>query len=187
MQLVIKNMVCNRCIMAVKQVLDTIGLGYNHVGLGHIETTLNPTPAQLAELRDRLQPLGFELLDDKKSKIVEQIKTTIVSLIHHRDEDELNLKLSALLAERLGMDYHYLSALFSSVEGITIEKYTIQQRIERVKELLLYDEKSLSEIAWELDYSSVQHLSQQFKKVTGMTPSAFKALNENRRKPLDSI
>ena len=127
------------------------------------------------------------MLDDKRSKTVEKIKTTIVSLIHGKGADELNLKLSAILEEKLGMDYHYLSTLFSSVEGITIEKYSILQRIEKVKELLMYDEKNLSDIAFQLGYSSVQHLSQQFKKVTGLTPTHFKQVKDNRRKPLDRI
>ena len=122
----------------------------------------------------------------KKTRTVEKIKNTIVSLVHRNDE-ELNLKLSALLEEKLQMDYHYLTTLFSSVEGVTIEKYTILQRIERVKELLMYDELSLSEIADQMGYSSVQHLSQQFKKVTGMTPSQFRDLKENKRKPLDKV
>lgn len=187
MQLYIKNMVCDRCVMAVRQLLDHTGIRYSNIQLGQVETSGEPSAGQLETLRNGLQQQGFELLDDKKSKIVEQIKTTIVTLIHHTEGDEFNMKLSAYLEEKLKLDYHYLTTLFSTVEGITIEKYSILQRIERVKELLMYDEKSLSEISWEMGYSSVQHLSQQFKKVTGMTPSQFKQLNENNRRPLDQI
>lgn len=187
MLLHVKNMVCDRCIMVVRQHLDTLGLPYKNIQLGQLELAEEASTAQLQALEDKLAGDGFELLDDKKSKIVERIKTAIISLVHGKEAEESNLKLSAMLEQKLGMDYHYLSTLFSSVEGITIEKYAILQRIEKVKELLMYDEKNLSEIAWELGYSSVQHLSQQFKKVTGLTPSHFKQLGENRRKPLDKV
>jgi AraC family transcriptional regulator len=183
----IKNMVCDRCKMVVRQELESLHLPYKNVDLGQVELVHEPSAEQLQELREHLQKQGFELLDDKKTKTVERIKTEIVSLIHGKDAGEFNLKLSAMLEEKIGIDYHYLSSLFSSVEGITIEKYAILQRIEKVKELLMYDEKSLSEIAYEMGYSSVQHLSQQFKKVTGLTPSHFKNLKENKRKPLDKI
>ncbi len=183
----IKNMVCDRCIMAVRLQLDELKLAYKNIQLGQVELNEEPDNEQLKQLRINLEKQGFELLDDKKSKTVERIKNIIVSLIHGKDADELNLKLSAVLEEKTGMDYHYLSTLFSSVEGITIEKYAILQRIEKVKELLMYDEKSLSDIAFELGYSSVQHLSQQFKKVTGLTPTHFKQIKDNRRKPLDKI
>jgi AraC family transcriptional regulator len=180
-------MVCDRCKMVVRQELDLLQLPYKNVDLGQVELSTEPGKEQLDTLREHLQKLGFELLDDKKTKTVERIKTEIVSLIHGKDAEEFNLKLSAMLEEKIGVGYHYLSNLFSSVEGITIEKYAILQRIEKVKELLMYDEKSLSEIAYEMGYSSVQHLSQQFKKVTGLTPSHFKNLKENKRKPLDKI
>ena len=183
----IKNMVCDRCVMVVRQQFDQLQLAYNNIQLGQVELKEQPGAEQLEQLRSLLEQHGFELLDDKKAKIVERIKTTIVSLIHGKDADEFNLKLSAMLEEKLGLDYHYLSSLFSSVEGITVEKYAILQRIEKVKELLMYDEKSLSEIAFEMGYSSTQHLSQQFKKITGLTPSHFKQLKENKRKPLDKL
>lgn len=179
-------MVCDRCIMAVRQELDKLGLAYKHVQLGEIELAGQASPAQLNAFSAQLSAIGFELLDDKKSRIVEKIKTTLVSLIHRSGED-LNLKLSALLEEKLDLDYAYLSSLFSSVEGITIEKYTILQRIEKVKELLVYDELSLAGIADQLGYSSVQHLSQQFKKITGLTASEFRKLKEKNRRPLDKI
>ncbi len=180
-------MVCDRCIMVVKQLFKDLDIEFHQIQLGQVELKNEPGAEQLEQIRSLLQQHGFELLDDKKSKIVEKIKTTIVSLIHGTEAEELNLKLSAILEEKLQTDYHYLSTLFSSVEGVTIERYTILQRIEKVKELLMYDEKSLSEIAYEMGYSSVQHLSQQFKKITGLTPSHFKQLKENKRKPLDKI
>lgn len=186
-QLHIKNMVCDRCIMVVKKLLTDAGIHVNTIQLGQIEIMEEPTAQQTETIKNLLLENGFELLDDKKAKLVEKIKTTIVSLIHGKEAEDLNLKLSAILEEKLQTDYHYLSTLFSSVEGVTIERYTILQRIEKVKELLMYDEKSLSEIAYEMGYSSVQHLSQQFKKVTGLTPSLFKQLKENKRKPLDKI
>jgi len=179
-------MVCDRCIMAVRQVFDKMGLNYQNIQLGQAEFKELPAPEQMLKLREQLEAIGFELLDDRKAKIVEQIKTAIVTLIH-RNASDFNLKLSAYLVDKVQMDYHYLSTLFSSVEGITIEKYAILQRIEKAKELLLYNELNLSEIADELGYSSVQHLSQQFKKVTGLTPTHFKELRENKRKPLDKL
>jgi AraC family transcriptional regulator len=185
--LYIKNMVCDRCIMSVRQQLDSLGLEYKNIQLGEVELRDEPTHEQLANFRQSLLNTGFELLDDKKATTVEKIKTTIVSLIQGYSEDEFNKKLSALLEEKLNMDYHYLTTLFSSIESITIEKYAILQRIEKVKELLMYDEMSLSEIAYKLGYSSVQHLSQQFKKITGLTPTQFKQLKENNRKPLDKV
>jgi AraC family transcriptional regulator len=180
-------MVCDRCVMVVRQQLEASGINYRNIQLGQVEIEKELNAEQLIGLRQKLQEHGFELLDDKKSRIVEQIKNAIVSVIHYNEEDEFNLKLSAHLEDKLKMDYHYLTTLFSSVEGITIEKYSILQRIEKVKELLMYDEKSLSEISYEMGYSSVQHLSQQFKKVTGLTPSHFKQLSENKRKPLDKL
>lgn len=186
MNLYIKNMVCNRCILTVRRELENEGLAFKNVQLGEVEFTHEPNKEQLEKLDERLKKVGFELLDNKKSQTVEKIKNVIVSLIHHSDEKS-NLKMSALLEKNLQMDYHYLSTLFSSVEGITIESYSILQRIEKVKELLMYDEKNLSEIAFDLGYSSVQHLSQQFKKITGLTPSHFKELKENKRKPLDKL
>ena len=186
-QLYIKNMVCDRCILSVRQQLDSLGMAFKNIQLGEVELAQEPTAKQINDLRDSLMKTGFELLDDKKAALVEKIKNTIVSLIQGYSEDEFNKKLSAMLEEKLNKDYHYLTTLFSSIEGVTIEKYSILQRIEKVKELLMYDELSLSEISYKLGYSSVQHLSQQFKKVTGLTPSQFKQLKENRRKPLDKV
>lgn len=187
MHLYIKNMVCDRCTLVVKQQLDKLGLNYNHIQLGEVELTATPTKQQLQTLQADLHAIGFELLDNKKSTTVEKIKNTIIHLVHHAGDDPSPLKLSVLLEEKLRMDYHYLTTLFSSVEGITIEKYAILQRIEKAKELLMYDELSLGQIADQLGYSSVQHLSQQFKKTTGLTPSHFKQLKENKRKPIDKV
>jgi YesN/AraC family two-component response regulator len=147
-----------------------------------------PADAQFNLLREDLQVFGFELLDDRKASVISQIKSCIIKYIHSDDEMMLNKKLSVLLAEKLNADYNYLSSLFSSIEGITIEKYVILQRIERAKELLTYNELSLNEIADKLYYSSVQHLSQQFKKITGLTPSQYKqSAKELGRQPLDHL
>ncbi|AXY72656.1 AraC family transcriptional regulator [Paraflavitalea soli] len=187
MHLYIKNMVCDRCVLVVQQQLDKLGLTYNNIQRGEVELTHTPTTLQLQTLRTDLHALGFELLDNKKSTTVEKIKNTIIQLIHHAGNNAMPLKLSVLLEEKLQLDYHYLTTLFSSVEGVTIEKYAILQRIEKAKELLMYDELSLGQIAGQLGYSSVQHLSQQFKKITGLTPSHFKQLKENKRTPLDKV
>jgi AraC-like DNA-binding protein len=172
--------------MAVRRELDKEGLDYKNIQLGEVELATEPSNQQLENLQRSLSSIGFELLDDRKARIVEKIKSIIINLIH-RSEDELNMKLSAVLEEKLHMDYHYLTTLFTSVEGVTIEKFTILQRVEKVKELLKYGELNLSEIAYQMGYSSVQHLSQQFKKVTGSTPSQFRELKENNRKPLDKV
>ena len=180
-------MVCDRCTMVVRQQLDELDLTYKNIQLGEVELANEPSEQQLQTLREKLLLIGFELLDDKRATLVEKIKTVIIDLIHRHEDVELNTKLSVLLEAKLHMDYHYLTTLFSSIEGVTIEKYAILQKIERAKELLVYDELSLSEIAYKLGYSSVQHLSQQFKNTTGFTPSNFKQLKENKRKPLDKL
>ncbi len=186
LKLHIKNMVCDRCIAAVQEILQHEEIAYDKVQLGEVELTAEPSKSQLERLENDLTAAGFELLDDVKSQLVEKIKNVIITLIH-RNEDILTLKLSAILEDKLQKEYSYLSALFSSVEGTTIEKFTILQRIEKAKELLTYDELTLSEIADQMGYSSVQHLSQQFKKETGLTPTQFRALKENTRKPLDKV
>jgi AraC family transcriptional regulator len=187
MELFVKNMVCNRCITMVKQRLDALSIDYNKVELGEIGLNKPLTDQQFSTLKDDLQQLGFELLDDRKASLVSQIKSFIVKYIHGDDDTMMSKKLSVLLAEKLSADYNYLSALFSSIEGITIEKYVILQRVERAKELLEYNELSLGEIADKLNYSSVQHLSQQFKKITGLTPSQFKQSSDASRSPLDQV
>lgn len=187
MDLFIKNMVCDRCIMVVRQQLDQENIGYKNIQLGEVELSEPISGEQQGRLKEKLASLGFELLDDRRSALVTRIKSAIINLVHGNEMMEQNKKLSVLLSEKLGMDYHYLSTLFSSIEGLTIEKYAILQRIERAKELLMYDEMNLNEIAYSLGYSSVQHLSQQFKKITGLTPTHFKSLKENKRKPLDEV
>jgi len=186
MYLYIKNMVCNRCITAVKAELEAAGLSALSVELGEAEITGEPSKGQLQKLDSALKALGFELIGDRKSRIIEQIKNEIVYLVHHSDET-LNTNLSTLLAEKLHYDYTYLSNLFSEVEGTTIEKYYIAQRIEKVKELLVYDELSLAEIADKLGYSSPAYLSSQFKKITGLTPTFYKSVRETKRKKIDEL
>jgi AraC family transcriptional regulator len=182
MELFIKNMVCRRCILAVQEKLAALGIRYLGVQLGEVQLVEPLDAATFDALRSALLELGFELLDDKKSGIIAKIKSTIIEYVHGADDSLRTRKLSALLAGKLGLEYNYLSALFSSVEGITIEKYAILQRVERVKELISYGERNLNEIAFDLGYSSVQHLSQQFKKVTGMTASEFRALRVHAEK-----
>lgn len=185
-KLFIKNMVCDRCKMVVKAELEGLGLHPTSVDLGVVSFTEDElTKAQTAAAKERLQAVGFELLEDRKRQLVEAIKTAVIELIH-RDNDETKLKHSEYIAQRLRYDYPYLSKLFSDAEGITIEQYTIQQKIERVKELLAYGEQTLSEIAWQLGYSSVAALSAQFKKVVGVTPSDWKA-GDGDRKTLDKV
>lgn len=186
MNIYIKNMVCNRCIMVVKNELNNLGLHPISISLGEVVLDQDIDDAQKRELQKRLETLGFELIDDKKSRLIEQIKTTIVQLIRQSDNN-LKINLSEHLHEKLHHDYNYISNIFSEVEGTTIEKYFIAQKIERVKELLVYDELTLSQIADKLNYSSVAHLSSQFKKVTGLTPSHFKQIGANKRKPLDKV
>ncbi|MDO5523694.1 MAG: AraC family transcriptional regulator [Bacteroidia bacterium] len=186
MKLYIKNMVCNRCVMVVRNEMEKLGFDVSNIILGEVSLTKELSNAQKQKVREVLEPLGFELIDDKKSRIVEKIKNIIIDLVHHKD-GSLQTNLSDLLSENLNHDYSYLSNLFSEVESITIEKYFIAQKIEKVKELLVYDELSLSEIAFRLNYSSVAYLSNQFKKVTGLTPSHFKQIHETKRKPLDEI
>lgn len=184
--LFIKNMVCNRCIMVVQNELDKLDLDVKNIKLGEVTLNKELSSEGRKQLEDSLTPLGFEVIDDRKSRIIEKIKNVIIELIHHQDNETKN-NLSEVLSNELNHDYNYLSNLFSEVEGTTIEKYFISQKIEKVKELLVYDELTLSEIAFRLNYSSVAYLSNQFKKVTGLTPSHFKKIKENKRKPLDEV
>lgn len=179
-------MVCQRCKAAVSQLLKQLNIPVQSVELGEVQLQQELTADQLLKLKNSLEALGFELLDDKKSKAIEKIKTAIVELVHHSD-GELKTNLSQYISSLLHQDYNYLSNLFSATEGTTIEKYFIAQRIEKAKELLLYDELSLSQIADRLGYSSVAYLSNQFKKVTGLTPTYFKTLKTTQRKNLDNL
>lgn len=179
-------MVCNRCIAAVKHALDELNLQYTSVQLGEVEMPNVPTEKQIIVLKEKLTQLGFELLDDAKKKLIEKIKTLIIEQVHYKEGDE-RYNLSDVLSSKLHKDYSYLSHVFSEVEGITIEKYLINQKIEKIKEFLVYDELSLNEISDQLGYSSVAHLSAQFKKVTGLTPTHFKKLGGIHRKALDRV
>ena len=182
----IKNMVCDRCIMVVQNELEKLGLDAKNIKLGEVILSKEITSLEKENLSKTLEPLGFEVIDDKKGRIIEKIKNIIIDLVHHQDSD-VKTNLSDVLSDKLHHDYNYLSNLFSEVEGTTIEKYFITQKVEKVKELLVYDELSLSEIANRLNYSSVAYLSNQFKKVTGLTPSHFKQIKEDKRKPLDKV
>lgn len=179
-------MVCNRCILVVQQELQKLGIDNCKVTLGEVETEAEIPMDKLTQFQHNLDALGFELLDSSKKKVIEKIKNIIIQRVH-QSSDENHNNLSDILSKALHKDYTYLSGLFSEVEGITIEKYLINQKIEKVKELIIYDELSLSEIAYKLGYSSVAHLSNQFKKVTGLTPSHFKQVGQNKRKPLDQV
>ncbi len=183
----IKNMVCNRCITAVETELQKLNLNPVSVILGEAIILSELTPEISEILSENLKALGFELIDDKNKKLIESLKTEIIKLIHYDKEPDGHINYSAHLSKTFGLDYSYLSRLFSSIVGTTIEKYIILQRIEKVKELLLYDELTLSEIAWQTGYSSVQHLSNQFKKIIGMSPSAYKKMQIYNRKTLDSV
>lgn len=186
MKIYIKNMVCNRCIMVVKNELERIGFTTTNLSLGEVELDRAINDTEKAAINEHLTTFGFSLIDDKKSRLIGQIKSLIIELVHHQNS-ELKTNLSDLLSNRLHHDYTYLSNLFSKVEGTTIEKYFIAQKIEKVKELLVYDELSLTEIAYQLNYSSVAHLSNQFKKLTGLTPSHFKNIGMAKRKPVDEV
>ncbi len=186
MKLYIKNMVCNRCKTAVKAEVEKLGLTPVAVELGEVDIKENDITAVKDSLQQNLHCLGFELIDNKKSRTIEKIKNLIVDLVQNKS-NEIDIKLSDYLTQHLLQDYSTLSTLFSETENTTIEKYYISQRIEKVKELLIYNELTLSEIAFELNYSSVAHLSNQFKKVTGFSPSYFKQLKDRKRKQIDKI
>jgi len=189
MTLYIKNMVCPRCIRTVERLLEQQNLLVKNVQLGEADLIDTPGIEQLVTLRKNLEAEGFELLDNRNSRLVEQIKNLIIDEIHHAaSKKPETMNFSDFLTRETGHEYSQLSKLFSMVEGVTIEKYLIAQRIERVKELLIYGEQTLSEIAWQTGYSSTQHLSKQFRQVTGMTPTEFKSGHERPdRKTLDAV
>jgi len=186
MKLFIKYMVSIRCKMLVKAELERLGLHYTTVELGEVNIIEDITPEQHDQLNRMLKKAGLELMDDKKAMLVEKIKNVIIEMIHYSDEPPLT-KYSVFLCEKLNYDYTYLANLFSEVRGITIEQFIIIHKIERVKELLVYDDLNLTQIAEKLHYSSVGHLSNQFKKTTGLTPSHFKKLKEKRRSNLENL
>lgn len=179
-------MVCIRCKMAVKEELNKLGLIYVTVELGEVEILEPVSPEQIEQFRTGLLRSGLELMDDNKSILIQQIKNVIIELVHYAEEP-LAIKFSQFLSDKLHHNYTYLANLFSEVQGTTIEKFMIAHKIERVKELLVYNELNLTEIAYQMHYSSVAHLSTQFKKVTGLTPSHFKLLREKRRNMLEDV
>ncbi len=186
--LFIKNMVCPRCIKVVSEELEKLNVEIVNIQLGEVEIRQDIEELNLDEIKKVLDKEGFELIEDSKAKLIDSIKTEIISVIQkYKDEDLENLNFSKHLNNMFNKDYNYMSSLFSKTEGITIEHYIILQKIEKAKELLKYGELTLSEIAYRLGYSSVQHLSRQFKQVTGLTASEFKNNFKNLRKPLDSV
>jgi len=179
-------MVCARCIMTVETILDNLHIPTEKVSMGEAQLSRILTRQQLADVDAALRNVGFELIETRVQKIISDIKQAVTAYIALGMDNE-NLKLSSFITERIAYDYSYISDLFSSVEGITIEQYFIRQRIEKVKELLVYDQLSLTEISYRTGYSSVHHLSAQFKKVTGLTPSHFKKIGADKRKSLDAL
>ena len=179
-------MVCIRCKMVVKSELEKLGLHYTTVELGEAETIENISTEQMDRLNINLKKAGLELMDDKKSILVEKIKMIIVELVHYTDE-QIKINLSDHLSQKLNYNYTYLANLFSEVKGTTIEKFYLAHKIEKVKELLVYNELNLTEIAYKMHYSSVAHLSNQFKKMTGLTPSHFKNLKQKRYSALGDV
>jgi AraC family transcriptional regulator len=188
MKILIKNMVCDRCKMVIQNVLDELNLKPHAVYLGEVDFGDETIEAEaLEQFQEKIVPLGFELINDKKTRLIENIKKHVI-LLAQRPQAQGKVKLSEYLSQHLFHDYTHLSNLFSTVEGLTIEQYFINQKIEKTRELLVYDELTLTEIADRLGYSSVAHLSRQFKKVTGMTPSQFKQLRgSNQRRSLDKV
>lgn len=186
MKLYIKYMVSIRCKMVVKAELDNLGLHYGVVNLGEVDILERITETQRSQLKDALLKTGLELMDNKKAILIEKIKNAVVEMVHYTEEVP-KINFSLYLSQKLDYDYTYLSNLFSEVTGTTIEHFIINHKIERVKELLLYDELNLTEISYKLNYSSVAHLSYQFKKVTGLTPTFFKTLKQKRRMTLEDV
>ena len=179
-------MVSNRCKLAVKDELKKLGLHFIVVDLGEVEIMENITPEKYEMLRKGLHELGLELMDDKKAILIEKIKTIIIEMIHHSDE-VIKINFSDYLTEKLNHNYTYLANLFSEVQGTTIEQFMILHKVERIKELMIYGELNITEIAWKMNYSSVAHLSSQFKKATGLTPTHFKQLKDKRRNSIEDI
>ncbi len=186
MKLYIKYMVSLRCKLMVKYELEKLGLHYTSIELGMIEIKENITNGLKQELKSNLALSGLELLDDKKSILIDKIKNVIIEMIHYSDEVP-KTNYSDIISEKLNYDYTYLSNIFSEVKGITIQHFIIKHKIEKAKELILYDDLNLTEIAYRLNYSSVAHLSNQFKKVTGQSPSYYKKIGEKRKYNLENL
>ncbi len=186
MKLFIKYMVSLRCKMVVKEELKKMGLHYVIVELGEVEIMETLSAEQRTQLKELLLTSGLELMDDKKAVLIEKVKNIIIEMIHYSDELP-NTNFSDFLSEKLNFDYTYLSNMFSEVNGITIRQFIINHKVERIKELIIYEELNMTEIAWKMKYSSVAHMSNQFKKITGLTPSHFKQLKDKRRSPIENI
>ncbi|WP_075603143.1 helix-turn-helix domain-containing protein [Saccharicrinis aurantiacus] len=186
MKIYIKNMVCIRCQIVVKSVLDKLGLQHVYVKIGEAKIIGKLSANQIKELDVELRKSGLLVMDDKRSILIESIKNAIIALVHYTD-DQIKVNLSNYLSQKLNHNYTYMANLFSEVNGITIEKFYLAHKIERVKELIVYDELNLSEIAYKMHYSSVAHLSNQFKKITGLTPSSFKIMKNKRRDTLEDV
>lgn len=181
-------MVCHRCILSVEGILAELTIPYDKVSVGEIVLEQMPEAGEIKLLGESLKRIGLELIDNKQSALIEKLKQLIIQKARNEvEENAKNLKLSGYISNHVPYEYTYISSLFSDVEGRTIENYYIEQRIEKVKELLVYGQLSLSEIAFQLDYSSVAHLSSQFKKITGLTPSHYKSIGDKRRNSLDAI
>lgn len=179
-------MVSNRCKVAVKEELKKLGLHFVMVELGEVEIMEMLSDDDRGNLKIALVEAGFELMDDKKAILIERIKNTIIEMVHHSDE-VVKVNFSDYISEKLNHDYTHLSNMFSEVQGTTIEQFIILHKVERIKELIIYGELNITEIAWKMNYSSVAHLSNQFKKVTGLSPSHFKQLKDKRRSPIEEI
>ncbi len=179
-------MVSNRCKLTVKAELKKLGLHFIMVDLGEVEIMEDITGLQRQQLQQSLIDAGFQLMDDKRAVLIEKIKTVVIQMVHHSDE-LIKVNFSNFLSEKLHYDYTYLANLFSEVQGTTIEQFIISHKVERIKELIIYGELNISEIAWKMNYSSVAHLSHQFKKATGLAPSHFKLLKDKRRSPIEDI
>ena len=186
LKLYIKYMVSNRCKIMVKEELKKLGLHFMVVDLGEVEIMEEITAEQRAELQNALLESGLELMDDKRAILIEKIKNVIIDMVHH-SEEVVKTNFSEYLTSKLDYDYTHLANLFSEVQGTTIAQFLISHKVERIKELIIYDELSISEIAWKMNYSSVAHLSNQFKKVTGLTPSHFRQLKNKRRSPIEEV
>lgn len=182
----IRNMVCPRCIRSVEQILKDNRMQANFVRLGEVELKGEPTEAQLRQLARYLKEAGFELLDDQKKQLIEKVKTRLIQKVQEGEVEE-HFSISKYVSEHLLKEYSAISKLFSEVEGITVEQFFILQKIEKIKEWLVYNELSLNQMGVQLGYSSTQHLSTQFKRLTGMTPSQFKQLGASHRKSIDAV
>ena len=180
-------MVCDRCLLIVRQQLESLGFRMEHLILGKATVSPEPDESQLLQISSSLKLFGFELIDNEKQQLVEGIKNLVIQQVHHTDLSIMKNSFSELLSSQLFKDYTYLSRLFSAYEDVTIEKFIIQQKVEKIKELMEYGQLNLNEIAYAMGYSSSAHLSAQFKNVTGMTPSSFKSSEQTERKPIDKL